>query len=44
MLAAAAGAVGLYFATVWVEMLPVTIAAALGLAGMAGASYFLLSV
>jgi hypothetical protein len=44
MFAAAAGAVGLYFSTVWVEMLPVTIAAGLGLAGMAGASYFLLSV
>ena len=43
-LAAAAGSAGLYFATVSVEMLPVTIAAALGLAGMAGASYFLLSV
>jgi hypothetical protein len=44
LLAAAAGAAGLYFATVWVETLPVTIAAALGVAGMAGASYFLLSV
>jgi len=44
LLAAAAGAAGLYFATVTVEMLPVTIAAALGVAGMAGASYFLLSV
>lgn len=44
VLAEAAGAAGLFFATVWVEMLPVTIAAALGVAGMAGASYFLLSV
>lgn len=44
LLAEAAGSAGLYFTTITVEMLPVMIAAALGLAGMAGASYFLLSV
>jgi hypothetical protein len=42
MLAALAGSVGLYFATVWVDMLPVVIASALGLVGSAGAAYFLL--
>jgi hypothetical protein len=43
MLAVLAGSAGLYFATVWVELLPVTVASALGLAGSAGAAYFLLS-
>jgi hypothetical protein len=43
LLAVAGGSVGLYFMTVSVDMLPVMIASALGLAGMAGASYFLLS-
>jgi hypothetical protein len=37
------GSVGLYFATVWVDMLPVMIVSALGVVGMAGAAYFLLS-
>jgi hypothetical protein len=44
LLAVAAGCAGLYFATVFVEMLPVMIAAALGVVGMGGAAYFLLSV
>lgn len=44
LLAEVAGSAGLYFATVWVDMLPVVVASALGLAGTAGAAYFLLSV
>jgi len=44
LLAAAAGAAGLYFCTILISLLPVTLAAAAGLAGMAGAAYFLLSV
>jgi hypothetical protein len=38
------GSVGLYFATVWVEMIPVIVVSAVALAGTAAASYFLLSV
>jgi hypothetical protein len=43
MLAEAAAAVGLYFATVWVEMLPVVVVSAVGVLGSAGTAYFLLS-
>jgi hypothetical protein len=43
LLAIAAGSAGLYVATITVELLPVIVSSALGLAGMAGASYFLLS-
>lgn len=42
MLAVLAASGGLYFATVWVDMLPVVVASALGLAGSAAAAYFLL--
>lgn len=42
-LAAIAGSVGLYFATVIVDLIPVTVASALGVLGLAGVSYFLLS-
>jgi hypothetical protein len=42
-LAALAGSVGLYFATVTVDVIPVAIAAALGVLGIGGVSYFLLS-
>jgi len=44
LLTVAGGSVGLYFATVWVDMLPVLIVSVLGLLGIAGTSYFLLSV
>jgi hypothetical protein len=37
------GSTGLYFETVFVEMIPVMVASALGIVGTAGASYFLLS-
>ena len=43
MVAVLAGSAGLYFATVWVDFMPVVVASALGLAGSAGAAYFLLS-
>jgi hypothetical protein len=43
VLAVLVGSTGLYFETVFVEMLPVLVASALGLAGTAGTSYFLLS-
>jgi hypothetical protein len=42
-LAAIAGSVGLYFATVIVDLVPVTVASALGVLGLGGVSYFLLS-
>ena len=42
LLAVLAGSAGLYFATVWVDMLPVVVASALGIVGAAGAAYFLL--
>jgi hypothetical protein len=42
LLAVLAGSAGLYFATVWVDMLPVVVASALGVVGAAGAAYFLL--
>jgi hypothetical protein len=41
--AAIAGSVGLYFATVTVDLLPVIAAAVLGVVGIGGVSYFLLS-
>ncbi len=44
LLCVTAGSVGLYFATVWVDMLPILVVSALGLLGIAGTSYFLLSV
>jgi hypothetical protein len=43
ILAVAAGSVGLYFATVWVDMLPILIVSALGVLGEAATAYFLLS-
>jgi hypothetical protein len=43
VLAVIAGSVGIYFATVTVNTMKVLISSALGLAGTAGASYFLLS-
>lgn len=43
LLAEAAGAVGLYLATIWVDMLPVLVVSALGVAGAAATAYFLLS-
>ena len=42
LLAVLAASAGLYFATVWVDMLPVVVASALGVVGAAGAAYFLL--
>lgn len=44
MIAEATGAVGLYFATIWVDMIPVLVVSALGVAGSAATAYFLLSV
>jgi hypothetical protein len=44
ILTVAMGSVGMYFATVWVDMLPVLVVSALGLLGSAGTAYFLLSV
>ena len=43
LLAEAAAAVGLYFATVWVDMLPVLVVSSVGVLGSAGTAYFLLS-
>jgi hypothetical protein len=43
LLSVIGGSVGLYLMTISVDLLPVMIVSALGLAGMAGASYFLLS-
>jgi hypothetical protein len=44
ILTLAAGSVGMYFATVWVDMLPILIVSAVGVLGSAGTAYFLLSV
>ncbi|HEY1765550.1 MAG TPA: DUF4339 domain-containing protein [Opitutaceae bacterium] len=44
LIAAVGGAAGLYLLTVCVNMFPVIVVSLLGLAGMAGTSYFLLSV
>jgi hypothetical protein len=44
LIAEAAGAAGLYLATLWVDMLPVLVACAVGVVGSAGTAYFLLSV
>jgi hypothetical protein len=44
MLAVAGAAVGLYFATIWIDMLPVLVVSALGVLGSAATAYFLLSV
>jgi len=44
ILTVAMGSVGMYFATVWVDMLPILVVSALGLVGFAGTAYFLLSV
>jgi len=43
ILAVLAGSVGLYFATIWVEMLPILISSALAVLGMAGVAYFQLN-
>jgi hypothetical protein len=43
LLAVAGGSVGLYFTTISVDLLPVLVVSALGVVGMAGTSYFLLS-
>jgi len=43
LFAEAGAAVGLYFATVWVDMLPVVVVSAVGVLGSAGTAYFLLS-
>jgi hypothetical protein len=43
LVAAAAGSAGLFLVTMWVDMLPVLIASALGAAGSAGVAYFLIS-
>ena len=44
VLAVAGASAGLYFATVFVDMLPVLVAASLGVLGSAGLAYFMLSV
>jgi len=44
LLAEAAGAAGLYLATIWVEMVPVLTASVIGILGSAATAYFLLSV
>ncbi|HXQ81292.1 MAG TPA: DUF4339 domain-containing protein [Opitutaceae bacterium] len=44
LIAAIGGSAGLYMATVCVNMFPVIVMSLLGIAGMAGTSYFLLSV
>jgi hypothetical protein len=43
MLAEAGAAVGLYLVTIWIDMMPVLIASAVGVLGSAGTAYFLLS-
>jgi hypothetical protein len=43
LLAEAAGAVGLYLATIWVDMLPVLVVCAIGVVGSAATAYFMLS-
>ena len=43
LLAETGAAVGLYLATVWVDMLPVLVVSAVGVLGAAGTAYFLLS-
>jgi hypothetical protein len=43
LLAEACGAVGLYLATIWVDMMPVLIVSVLGVLGSAATAYFLLS-
>ena len=43
LLAEAMGAVGLYLATLWIDMMPVLLASAAGLLGAAGTAYFLLA-
>jgi hypothetical protein len=44
LLSEAAGAVGLYLATIWVDMMPVLVVSAVGVLGSAATAYFLLSV
>jgi hypothetical protein len=44
IIAAVSGSVGMYFATVWVNMLPVLVVSVIGVLGSAGTAYFLLSV
>ena len=44
ILTVVAGSVGLYFATIWVDMLPILLVSSLGVVGSAGTAYFLLSV
>jgi len=44
LLAVAGASVGLYFATIFVDMLPVLVVSALGVLGSAGLAYFMLSV
>jgi len=43
LLAEAGAAVGLYFTTVWVDMLPILVVSSVGVLGSAGTAYFLLS-
>jgi GYF domain 2 len=43
LLAEAAGAVGLYLMTIWIDMMPVLVVSALGVLGSAATAYFLLS-
>ncbi|HEY1849047.1 MAG TPA: GYF domain-containing protein [Opitutaceae bacterium] len=43
LLAEVVGAVGLYLATLWIDMMPVLLASAAGLLGAAGTAYFLLA-
>jgi hypothetical protein len=42
-LSAAAASLGMYFCTVFLSYLPITIAAVLGLGGIGGLAYFLLN-
>jgi hypothetical protein len=44
LIAAIGGAVGLYLMTICINMFPVVVVSLLGIAGMAGTSYFLLAV
>lgn len=43
LLVEAAGAVGLYLATLWVDMMPVLVVSAVGIVGSGATAYFLLS-
>jgi hypothetical protein len=43
ILALAAGSFGLYFATIWVDLMPIIVVSALAVVGMAGVAYFQLN-